>query len=95
MIAKRLNKYISKYHSMTAAPGIEDADFVLVFNVTALRRSFIPAEPYVYGKLFVIVPGTASAPRPRVVWESEGERRQADDVVNDFVKALKAVRGEK
>lgn len=94
-VARRLNKYINKYRSMSAVESPAEADFVVVFNVMRTRRSFIPEEPYVFGKLFVIARATGPGARPRVVWESEGFESRVDDAVDDFLKALKSLRGEK
>lgn len=93
LIADKINKYIRKYHMMTAAVQYEEADLVLVFHVTAQRPSGIPREPYVWGKMFVIAVGADHA--ARVVWESKDDRTPAEDATDDFLKAYKAARGEK
>jgi len=93
LIASKLNKYIRKYHMMTAAEDYAEADLVLVFHVTAQRPSGLPSEPFVWGKLYVIAVGTNGA--LRVVWESEGDRTPPEDATDDFLKAFKAARGEK
>ncbi|HEX8559773.1 MAG TPA: hypothetical protein VF668_16885 [Pyrinomonadaceae bacterium] len=93
LIAGRLNKYIRKYRMMTAAEDVAQADLVLVFQVTGQRRSAIPGEPFVWGKLYAIAVGRDRA--PRLVWESEGDGVEAQDAADDFLKAFKAARGEK
>ena len=93
-LARRLNKYIRKYRSITAVPSAAEADFVIVFNVLRVRGSFIPDEPYIFGKLFV-VRAPAPGQRPRVVWESKGHDARLDDAVSSFIKELKATRGER
>jgi hypothetical protein len=93
--ARLVNKYIRKYRSMTAVPSVAEADFVLVFNVLRVRGSFIPAEPYIFGKLFVVARAPGPGQPPRVVWESKGNDARLDDAVGDFLKALKAARGER
>jgi len=93
-VARQLNKYIRKYRSMTAVPSAAEADFVIVFNVLRVRGSFIPDEPYIFGKLFV-VRAPAPGQRPRVVWESKGHDARLDDAVSSFIKELKATRGER
>ena len=92
-VARQLNKYITKHRSITAVETVEEADFVIVFNVLRTRRSFVPDEPYVYGQLFVIArpPGQP----PRVVWESEDNNMGVDDAVEEFLDAFKVARGEK
>ena len=92
-VADRLNKYIRKYKSATAADDYTKADLILVFKVTGQRRSAIPGDPYVWGKLFVIALGRDRV--PHVVWESEGERETPDDVTGDFLKAFRTARGER
>jgi hypothetical protein len=93
--AHQLNKYIRKYGSMTAVETIEEADFVVIFNVLRARRSFVPDEPYIYGQLFVIARPEADGAPHRIVWESEGNDTSLDNAIGDFLKALRAVRGEK
>ena len=92
-VADKLNKYIRKYRSSTAVESLSDADLVLVFKVTAQRRSAVADDPFVWGKLFVIAVG--SDHNPRVVWESEGDDDSPEDATGDFIKALRNVRGEK
>lgn len=94
-VARRLNKYIRKYRSMTAVQSAAEADFVIVFNVLRVRGSFIPDEPYIFGKLFVVARAPDPARPPRVVWESEGYESRLEDAVGDFLKALRAARGER
>jgi hypothetical protein len=93
LIADKLNKYIRKYHMMTAAVQYEEADLVLVFHVTAQRASGIPTEPYVWGKMFVLAVGADHT--ARIVWESKDDRTPPEDATEDFLKAFKAARGEK
>jgi hypothetical protein len=92
-VADKINKYIRKYRSSTAVESVADADLVLVFKVTGQRRSALPDDPFVWGKLFVIVLGADRA--PRVVWESEGDDKNPEDATGDFVKALRNARGER
>jgi len=94
-VARQLNKYIRKYRSMTAVPSAAEADFVIIFNVLRVRGSFIPNEPYIFGKLFVVARPPAPGQPPRLVWESRGHDARLDDAVNGFIKALKAARGER
>lgn len=92
-VADKLNKYIRKYRSSTAVENLEDADLVLVFKVTGQRRSAIPDDPFLWGKLFVIALGADHT--PRVVWESEGDDKNPEDATGDFIKAFRNARGEK
>jgi hypothetical protein len=93
LVAGKLNKYIRKYRTMTAAEDYEEADLVLVFKVTAQRPSGIPTEPFVWGKMYVIAVG--SDREPRVVWESGGDSTPPEKAAEDFLKAYRAARGEK
>ena len=92
-VADKINKYIRKYRSSTAVERLPDADLVLVFKVTGQRRSAIPGDPFVWGKLFVIALGADRT--PRVVWESEGDDADPEDATGNFIKALRNARGEK
>lgn len=92
-VADKVNKYIRKYRSSTAVDNLSDADLVLVYKVTGQRRSAIPDDPFVWGKLFVIAVGSDRT--PRVVWESEGDDANPEEATNAFLKALRAARGER
>ena len=92
-VADKVNKYIRKYRTATAVDDVADADLVLVFKVTGQRRSALPDDPFVWGKLFVIALGPDRA--PRVVWESEGDDANPESATGDFIKAFRNVRGEK
>ncbi len=91
-LARKLNAYIRKYRSLTAARELAEADYVIFFNVVEYRR--ILNIPYPYGELFVIVKGTPETQSPpRVVWRAK-KVLWASDAINDLIKELKAVRGE-
>jgi hypothetical protein len=91
-LAKKLNKYIQKYKSLTAANELSDADYVIFFNVVEFRR--ILNTPYPYGELFVIVKGSPESLKPpRVVWRAR-KVLYAEDAIGDLIRDLKAIRGE-
>ena len=91
-LAKKLNKYINKYNSITPARELAEADYVIFFNVVEFRR--ILNTPYPYGELFVIVKGSPETLKPpRVVWRAK-KVSYAEDAIGDLIKDLKAVRGE-
>ena len=91
-MARKLNKYINKYKSLSAASGLSEADYVIFFNVVEFRR--ILNTPYPYGELFVIVKGSPETLKPpRVVWRAK-KVLVAEDAIGDLIKDLKAVRGE-
>lgn len=91
-LARKLNKYINKYRSLTAANELSDADYVIFFNVVEFRR--ILNTPYPYGELFVIVKGSPETMKPpRVVWRAR-KILFAEDAIGELIKDLKAIRGE-
>lgn len=91
-LAKKLNGYIRKYKSLSAAKELSDADYVIFFNVVEFRR--ILNTPYPYGELFVIVKGSPETLKPpRVVWKAK-KVLFAEDAIRDLIRELKAVRGE-
>ena len=91
-LAKKLNKYINKYKSLSAVRELSDADYVIFFNVVEFR--WILDTPYPYGELFVIVKGSpANLKPPRVVWRAK-KILFAEDAIGNLIKDLKALRGE-
>jgi len=91
-LARKLNKYIRKYKSLTAATGIAEADYVIFFNVVEFRR--ILNALYPYSELFVIVKGSPENRKPpRIVWRAK-KLLIAEDAIGALIKDLKAVRGE-
>lgn len=91
-LAGKLNKYIRKYRSLTAAEDFADAEYVIYFNVVEYRK--ILDSVYPYGELFVIVKGTPDQLKPpRVVWRAN-KVLFAEDAIGDLIRELKAVRGE-
>jgi hypothetical protein len=91
-MAKKLNGYIKKYRSVTAAEQLDDADFIILFNLLEYRR--ILNGIYPYGELFVIVKKNTNTPVPLgVVWKSR-KIQWAGDAINDLIRDLKAARGE-
>src|SRR5258705_5183628 len=91
-LAKKLNAYIRKYRSLSAAHELSDADYVIFFNVVEYRR--ILNTIYPYGELFVIIKGTPEINRPpRVLWRSK-KILWASDVISDLILELKELPGE-
>ena len=91
-LARKLNKYINKYNSLSPARELSEADYVIFFNVVEFRRILNP--PYPVGELFVIVKGSPETQKPpRVVWRAR-KVLYAEDAISDLIKDLKAVRGE-
>ena len=91
-LARKLNNYIHKYKSLSAASELSDADYVIFFNVVEFRR--ILGVAYPYGELFVIAKGSPEKLKPpRVVWRAR-KVLYAEDAIGDLIKDLKAIRGE-
>lgn len=91
-LAKKLNSYIRKYNSLTAARDLSEADYVIYFNLVEYRR--ILNTIYPYGELFVIVKGTPETQKPpRVVWRAK-KILWAGDAIGDLIRELKTLRGE-
>jgi hypothetical protein len=91
-IAQKLNKYIRKYKSLSAASELSNADYVIYFNVVEFRR--ILYSYYPYGELFVIIKGSPEKLKPpRVVWRTK-KMLFAEDAIGNLIKDLKILRGE-
>ena len=91
-LAEKLNKYISKHHSLLPAQDLADAEYVIFFNVVEFRR--ILNAIYPYGELFVIVKGSPEESKPpRIVWRAK-KMLVAEDAIRALIKDLKALRGE-
>jgi len=91
-LARKLNKYIHKYKSLTSARALSDADYVIFFNVVEFRR--ILDTPYPYGELFVIVKGSPETLKPpRIVWRAK-KVLFAEDAIGELIRDLKTLRGE-
>jgi len=91
-LAKKLNAYIRKYQSLTAATDLGDADYVIYFNLIEYRR--ILNTVYPYGELFVIVKGSPETKTPpRVVWKAK-KILWAGDAIGNLIKELRTLRGE-
>jgi hypothetical protein len=91
-LAKKLNAYIRKYQSLTAAQDLSDADYVIYFNLIEFRR--ILNTTYPYGELFVIVKGSPETKKPpHVVWKAK-KILWAGDAITSLIKELKTLRGE-
>lgn len=91
-IAKKLNKYIKRYQSISAVKSVSDAEFIVYFNLLEYRRPL--GYPYPYGEMFVILNDTSAGRQPRIVWRTRKNSMWVDDAVEDFIRDLKAARGE-
>jgi hypothetical protein len=101
MITRKLNAYMDKYKSLSLVDDLENADFVVVFNVLQVRRNVTPQygplpEPlYPFGEMFVIVNEPNAHPHSRIIWRSKKELMWVRDAIHDLINELKTVRGEK
>jgi hypothetical protein len=92
ILAQKLNKYMRKYRSLSAATNLAEADYVIFFNVVEFRTILYSVYPY--GELFVIVKGSPEKLKPpRIVWRAK-KLLIAEDAINDLIRDLKALRGE-
>lgn len=91
-LARKLNKYIKRYQSLTAVNEVSQAEFIILFNLMEFRRPL--GHPYPYGEMFVILNNRASGKPPQIVWKTRKSPVWAEDAIKDFIKELKAVRGE-
>jgi hypothetical protein len=91
-LAKKLNKYMTRHQSISAARNISEAEFIILFNLLEVRRPL--GTPYPYGDLFVILNDRTGGHQPRIIWKSRKSPMWAEDAIDDFIKDLKATRGE-
>jgi hypothetical protein len=91
VIARKLNSYLKKYRSVSAAWHFDDADVIVFFNLIGFRR--VLYNHYPHGELFVLVKGSEKE-KLEVVWKSS-KVMYADDAASEFIKKLKEIRGEK
>lgn len=91
-LARKLNGYIRKYKSLSAATDLSEADFVIFFSLVEYRR--ILNATYPFGEMFVIVKGEPTTRRPpRIIWKSK-KVIWVGDAISNFLKDLKNTRGE-
>ena len=91
-LARKLNKYMIKNQSISAALTISDAEFIVFFNLLEYRRPL--GTPYPYGDMFVILNDRSYGRQPRIIWKTRRSPRWAEDAIDEFIRDLKATRGE-
>lgn len=91
-IARKLNQYMVKYGSISGARTVSEAQFIIFFNLLEYRRPL--GHPYPFGELFVILNERSSVRSPRIIWKTRKNPIWAEDAINEFIKDLKATRGE-
>lgn len=94
-IARKFERYARDYRALTPVETLEEADFVVVYKAVAERRSYSPEEPFVFGEMYVFLKTEGERPQPVLLWRTNGDRVTPGDAAGDFLKALKAVRGER
>jgi hypothetical protein len=91
-IAKKFERYGRDYRPLALVETLDEADFVVVYKAVAEHRSYSPEEPFVFGEMYVFL---KSGSQPVLLWRTKGDRVTPGDAAGDFIKALKAVRGER
>ena len=91
-IVHKLNKYMIKYQSITAARDFSDAEFIVFFNLLEYRR--LLGYSYPYGELFVILNDHAAGRAPHIIWKTPKTSIWVEDAIEDLIKEMKAARGE-
>lgn len=91
-LAKKLNKYINKHQSITAARDLAEAEFIIFFNFIEYRRPL--GTPYPYGELFIINNDRTEGHVPHIIWQPHKNPLWAEDAIDEFIKDLKTLRGE-
>jgi hypothetical protein len=91
-LARKLNRYMVKFQSISAARNISEAEFIVLFNLLEYRRPL--GRPYPYGELFVILNDRVQGHEPRIIWKTRKSPVWAEDAVDQFIRDLKAARGE-
>lgn len=93
VIAGKLNQYMRKHRSMNAVERVEQADYIIYFNLIEYRRTINGVYPF--GELYVILNRGADAAKPaRIIWKTK-KPTWAEDAVKEFLHELKRIRGER
>lgn len=91
-LARKLNNYMKKHQSISAARNLGEAEFIVLFNVVEFRRPL--GVPHPYGELYVILNENASGKQPRIIWKTRKTSMWVEDAIDDFLKDLKSLRRE-
>lgn len=93
VIARKLNEYVRKHHSMSSVDEARQADYIIYFNLVQYRRTINGVYPY--GELYVILNRGAGDQKPaRIIWKTK-KMMWAEDAVKVFLSDLKRTRGER
>jgi hypothetical protein len=91
-LARKLNNYMRKHQSISAARSLEEAEFIVLFNVLEFRRPL--GVPHPYGELYVILKEQGTGKQPRIIWKTRKNSMWVEDAINDLLKELKSSRRE-
>lgn len=91
-LARKLNNYMKKHGSISAARSLAEAEFIVLFNLLEFRRPL--GVPHAYGELYVILNETAGGKQPRIIWKTRKNSMWVEDAINDLLKDLKSFRRE-
>ena len=91
-LARKLNEYMTRYQSISAARDISEAQFIVLFNLLEYRRPL--GRPYPYGELFIILNDRSNGHEPHIIWKTRKSPLWAEDAIDEFIRDLKATRGE-
>ena len=91
-LARKLNNYMKKHQSISAARNISEAEFIVLFNVLEFRRPL--GVPHPYGELYVILNENTSGKQPRIIWKTRKTSMWVEDAIDDLLKDLKTFRRE-
>jgi hypothetical protein len=91
-LARKLNKYMRKHQSISAARSLEEAEFIVLFYVLEFRRPL--GVPHPYGELYVILNEAGAGKQPRIIWKTRKNSMWVEDAIDDLLKDLKSLRRE-
>jgi hypothetical protein len=91
-LARKLNKYMARHQSISAARNVSEAEFIILFNLLEYRRPL--GRPYPYGDLFIILNDRSNGHEPHIVWKLRKSPLWAEDAIDEFIRDLKVIRGE-
>ena len=80
-LARKLNNYMKKHQSISAARNIDEAEFIVLFNLLEFRRPL--GVPHAYGELYVILKETAAGKQPRIIWKTRKTSMWVEDAIDD------------
>jgi hypothetical protein len=95
LVEKQIEKYRAQGGRLHGVEAVEEAELVVVYKVITQMRSFSRDRPFVYGEMYVFLNRTEAQGGPALVWRTKDDQVSPDSAVKDFLKQLKALRGER